>query len=340
MKKVRTVDAVGMVLCHDLTKIIPGQFKGVAFKKGHIICAENIEELLEMGKEYIYVWEKKEGTLHEDDAAIRISKAAAGENITLTVPREGKVEFRTTQKGLVKVDAKVLEQINAIEDIVIATRHGDTYVEEGALVAACRVIPLVVLEKKVELVEQLLASTGPFIEVKPFKAHRVGLITTGNEVFSGRIRERFGPVVIEKLEYLGCRVVKHILLPDNPELISTKIQEFKEEGLEMIVVTGGMSVDPDDATPGGIKASGAEIITYGTPVFPGAMFLLAYLGDIPIMGLPGCVMYNKSTIFDVLLPRILAGEKLLKQDIIRLGHGGLCLDCPECKYPHCAFAKI
>lgn len=339
MRKVKTKDAIGMVLCHDITKIVPGEFKGAAFKKGHIVEAEDIEELLKMGKENLYVWESDDSSIHENDAAIRISMAVAGENIKLTEPQEGKVNLKATISGLLKINIAVLEQINDIDEVALATRHNDSVVDAENTVAGCRVIPLVIKKEKIEQVEQVCARSGPIITVKPFLPLQTSLITTGSEVYSGRIKDRFGPVVIGKLEKMGCPVIQHDLLPDHSEQIAKKIKELVQLGSQMIVVTGGMSVDPDDATPGGVKQSGAEIITYGTPLFPGAMFLLAYLGEVPILGLPGCVMYNNITVFDIVLPRIVAGERVTRKDLTRLGHGGLCLECTDCHYPHCSFGK-
>jgi molybdenum cofactor synthesis domain-containing protein len=339
MRKVKTVEAVGLVLCHDVTKIVPGEFKGAAFKKGHIITSDDVEELLNIGKEHLYVWEADENSLHENDAAIQIAQAVAGDNTEFTDPKEGRVNVVAVTEGLLKINADVLADINDIEEVALATRHNNSYVEKGDTVAGCRVIPLVISKEKIAKVESICANSGPIIKVKPIHPLKTGLITTGSEVCSGRIEDRFGPVVIKKLESFGCPVISHDILPDNSILIAEKIKELLAVGVELIVVTGGMSVDPDDATPGGVRAAGAEIITYGTPLFPGAMFLLAYADDVPILGLPGCVMYSNATVFDILLPRILAGERLVRKEITRLGHGGLCLDCPECHYPRCSFGK-
>jgi molybdopterin biosynthesis enzyme len=339
VRKVKTIEAVGMVLCHDVTKIVPGEFKGAAFRKGHVVTAGDVEELLNMGKENLYVWECDEKSLHENDAAIRIANAVAGQNLEISAPKEGKVNIKATERGLLKIDLTVLEKINDIEEVVLATRHNHNFMEKGDTVAGCRVIPLIINKNKVERVEKICSLSGPIINIKTLRSLKTGLITTGSEVYTGRIEDRFSPIVINKLAFMGYPVVQHTLLPDNPKQIALTIKDFIRQGAEMVVITGGMSVDPDDATPGGVKESGAEIITYGTPLFPGAMFLLAYLGQVPILGLPGCVMYKKATVFDVLLPRVLAGEKITRKDITRLGHGGLCLECTECHYPHCSFGK-
>lgn len=339
MRKVRTEEAVGMVLCHDLTKIVPGEFKGAAFKKGHVVRPEDVEELLKMGKEHLYIWEADQQSLHENDAALRIARAAAGPSLELSEPREGKINLIATCRGLLKVNVPALAEANYIEEVVIATRHTNQLLEKGEIAAGTRVIPLIVNKDKVERVEELCRQTGPLVELKPLRSLRTGMITTGNEVYHGRVQDRFGPVVKAKLKEFDCPVTRQILLPDDLQQIAASIKELIAEGAEMVIVTGGMSVDPDDATPGGVKASGADIVSYGAPLFPGAMFLLAYLDEVPIMGLPGCVMYHQSSVFDLVLPRVLAGERLARRDLTSLGHGGLCLNCPECRYPVCPFGK-
>lgn len=339
MQKIKTELAVGMILCHDITKIVPGEYKGPAFKKGHIIKPGDIEELLKIGKEHIYVWECNEGYLHENDAAIRISHAAAGQGIEFSEPREGKVNLKASQKGLLKINSDHLAVINDIEEVVVATQHTNQLVGKGEIVAGTRVIPLVIREDKIDKVEDICRSFHPIIEIKPIQPLRTGIVTTGSEVYHGRIQDKFGPVVISKLEHMDCQILKHVFAPDDPAKICESILNLINEGAQMIVVTGGMSVDPDDATPGGVKATGATLVTYGAPLFPGAMFLLAYLKNIPILGLPGCVMYHKATVFDLVLPRILCGEKISRSELTRMGHGGLCLNCAECRFPSCSFGK-
>lgn len=339
LKSVPVEESIGMVLCHDLTKIIPGEFKGAAFKKGHIIEEEDIPKLLDMGKKNIFVWEMKEGILHEDEAGDRIAKAVAGDHIKFSESSEGKVNLISKCKGLLKVNYNVLERINVIDEAIVATMHTDIVVEEGCVVAGTRIIPLFIEEYKIKQIEEICKEEKSIIEVVPFKAMKVGIITTGSEVYTGRIQDKFGPVVKRKLEEIGSSVVKQILVSDSTDMIVNAINELLELGVQMIVVTGGMSVDPDDVTPAGIRKAGAEIVSYGAPVLPGSMFLTAYIGDIPVLGLPGCVMYNKRTIFDLILPKIAASEKIKKEDITKLGHGGLCLNCKVCNFPSCSFGK-
>jgi hypothetical protein len=333
-------DAVGMVLAHDITRIVPGQFKGPAFKKGHIVTTEDIPLLLEIGKEHIYALELQKGFIHEDEAARRIAKAAAGPGLHLSNVSEGRVNLVAQHSGLLKIKSEVLKQINSIGDIVFATRHTNHLIEEGWAVGGTRIIPLVAEERIVLKAEALCRDAFPLIQIKPFKPHRVGLIITGSEIYHGRIKDKFGPVVIQKFEDLGSRVIEQKLVSDDPGMTVAAIHSQIEKGAEIIVLTGGMSVDPDDQTPASIRAAGARVITYGAPVFPGAMFMLAYKGQIPILGLPGCVMYSKTTIFDLMVPRILAGEAVTGDEIAALGHGGYCIGCAECRYPDCGFGKV
>lgn len=339
MRMVKVEDAVGMVLCHDITKVVPGEFKGPAFKKGHIVKQEDVEELLKLGKDHIYIWECGNELLHENDAALRMAKAAIGRGVEYSQPSEGKVNITAAGPGLLKINVEALNDINMIDEISFATQHTNQVVERGAVVAGTRAIPLVVNREKIEAMEKICADRGPIVEVKEIRKLKVALLTTGNEVYFGRIKDKFSPVVKKKMSQYGCEVVWHELAYDDADLIKEKIQTFIQQGAQIVITTGGMSVDPDDVTPSGVKNTGAELIAYGAPVLPGAMFLLAYLGDVPILGLPACVMYYKATVFDLVLPRVLAGEKITRQEIARMGHGGLCMSCKECRYPVCPFGK-
>lgn len=330
-------DAIGMILCHDITKIIPGEFKGRAFQKGHVIQKDDIPELLKLGKDHIYVWELKKGFVHEDDAAIRIAQAIKGDGISLSEPKEGKVSLIAEFNGLITIDEKLLFKINSIEQIVVATITNAKPVKKGEQIAGVRVIPLSIREKKINRVEQL-EHVSKTVSLAPYRPLKVGVITTGNEVFHGRITDRFGPVVREKADSFGCEVMRHTIVPDDLNLIAQVVKDYADSGvIELILITGGMSVDPDDVTPGGVKKAGADIVTYGAPVLPGAMLLVAYLGKIPILGLPGCVMYHKTTVFDLILPLVLTGQHISRRTVAKLGKGGLCLQCEECRYPTCSF---
>ena len=339
MKQIRIEDSVGCILSHDVTKIVPGEFKGRLFKKGHVIREEDIPKLLDIGKEHIYVWEPKKGQLHENDAAIRVKDLVLGQGCYISEEiKEGKIDFFANTQGIVKINKDLLLKINLLGAIIVSTIHNNTPVKKGEKIGATRVIPLIIDEKKILEAEKIIKEK--IISVEEIKPKKAVLITTGNEVYKGRIKDAFLPVMKEKLEYYGSEIVKQVILPDNKEMITENIlKAIEEDKVDMIICTGGMSVDPDDVTPSAIKDCNGEIVTYGAPVLPGAMFLLAYYKNIPILGVPSCAMYSKRTIFDLVLPRILADEKLSFEDIARFGNGGMCLNCEICSFPHCSFGK-
>ena len=339
MRLIKTVDAVGQVLCHDMTQIIPGEYKDARFRKGHIVTAEDIPVLLSMGKENLYIFELDEGKLHENDAAERMCALCLGEGMRRGEVKEGKIEIFAGRDGLFRMDREKLNAVNAIDELMIATRHGDTAVRAGDKLAGTRVIPLVIDEAKLTEAERIVGGK-PILELLPYRLRCAGVITTGSEVYHGRIEDKFTPVLERKLAEFGIAVSRHLVVDDGLENIRAAIDTLRATDVDMILCTGGMSVDPDDNTPGAIKASGARIVTYGAPVLPGAMFLMSYLDDgRPLMGLPGCVMYAKATIFDLALPRIAAGITLTRADFTSLGEGGLCLGCQPCTYPNCGFGK-
>ncbi|WP_419724510.1 molybdopterin-binding protein [Terrisporobacter petrolearius] len=339
MKQIKIEDAIGCILSHDVTKIVPGEFKGRLFKKGHVIKKEDIPKLLNIGKEHIYVWEPKEGEVHENDAAVRIKNLVLGEKCYISDEiKEGKIDFFSAKQGVLKVNKNLLLKLNMLGEIIVSTMHNNTPVKVGEKIGSTRVIPLIINEEKIIEAEKLIKEK--IISVKEIKPKKAVLITTGNEIYKGRIKDAFLPVMKEKLEYYGGEIVKQIILPDDKEMISSNIlKAIEEEKADMIICTGGMSVDPDDVTPSAIKDCNGEIVTYGAPVLPGAMFLLAYYKNTPILGVPSCVMYSKRTIFDLVLPRVLADEKLSFEDIASYGNGGMCLSCGVCTFPHCSFGK-
>ena len=340
MKLVKTTEAVGQVLCHDLTRIIKDVEKGPAFKKGHIITEEDIPVLLNMGKENIYIWEVDEDMLHENDAALILYELCRSEHLHPTEVSEGKVEVIADIDGLLKVDTKKLNAVNSLGEMMIASRHGDFAVKKGDKIAGTRIIPLCIEKEKMERAKEA-ASGGEILKILPFKKRRAGIVTTGSEVFHHRIEDTFTPVIISKLREFDTEITGQEFSPDDAETTVKGIESLIERGADMIICTGGMSVDPDDRTPLAIRqaADPGRVVTYGAPVLPGAMFMLAYKGDIPRMGLPGCVMYSRRTIFDLVLPRIMAGEILKKEDLDILGEGGLCLNCEKCTFPNCGFGK-
>ena len=339
MKKVKVEDAIGTVLAHDMTRIVPGEFKGVGFKKGHIVAAGDIPELLKLGKRHLYVLNLAADTMHEDEAALAIAESISGDAIRWTQPSEGKSSLIARSSGLLKINAKALLRINKLENIIVSTRRTDFACQEGQIVAATRIIPLTIARKKIERLVAIAEKSGPVIEVMPFRKMKVGAVVTGSELADGLIKDEFDRYVGIKIERYGSRVEQKILVTDSSKDIAEALTKLVEDGCDLIVTTGGLSVDPDDVTRMGIKKSGAKVSFYGTPVLPGAMFLYAHLNDIPIMGLPACVYFHPSTIFDLLLPRVLAGDVLDKNIVAALGHGGLCLDCEECRFPVCPFGR-
>jgi hypothetical protein len=338
-KSVPVEDAVGMILGHDITQIVPGQFKGPAFKKGYVLKSEDIPRLLDMGKRHVFALDIGDDFVHENDAAERIARAAAGEGIRLTSPSEGRVNMIASRNGLLKINVSALRQINSIEEIALATLHSDQQVTESEQLAGARIIPLASSKEKIEKIEEICRDNFPVVTVKPFRSMKVGLITTGSELYTGRIADKFGPVLKEKFGELGCQIIRQIFVSDEIPMTVAAINDLIREGAQLIALTGGMSVDPDDLTPASIRAAGGKVVVYGAPVFPGAMFMLAHIDDVPLVGLPGCVMYHRASIFDLIVPRIVAGDKITRDDIVSLGHGGYCPACKECRYPVCGFGK-
>ena len=339
MKLLRVEDAVGQVLCHDITQIIPGVTKDAVFRKGHIIRAEDIPVLLRVGKEHIYVWENNENMLHENDAADILRALCQGPHMRASAPKEGKIELTAEADGLLLVDTERLRAVNALGDMMIATRAGGFPVKQGDKLCGTRVIPLVIEKAKMEQARKA-AGPDPLLQLLPFRPRPFGVVTTGSEVKKGLIQDAFTPVLADKLAEYGCELAAHAVCGDDADEITAAIAKMADEGAELILCTGGMSVDPDDRTPLAIRNAGAHIVSYGAPVLPGAMFLMAYLPDgRPVCGLPGCVMYAKRTIFDLVLPRLLADVPVTPQWLAGLGHGGLCLGCNVCHFPNCGFGK-
>lgn len=339
MKAIPVEQAVGTVLCHDITRIIPGEMKDRAFRRGHIVTPEDIPVLLDIGKANLYVYDLQDGFVHEDDAANRLAVAACGSNIELSEPKEGKVTLSAACDGLLYIDVPGLTRLNSLEDVSFGTIHTHQFVSKGRNLAGTRVVPLAVPEKLLQQAEIICSEHQSLIQVRPLRSAKVGVVTTGSEVYSGRIKDGFGPVLRRKFAELGSEVIEQVFVSDEVDMTVNAIYSLIDKGADMIAVTGGMSVDPDDQTPAAIRQTGAEVVAYGAPTFPGAMFLLANLGSVPIVGLPGCVMYHKASIFDLTIPRILAGEKIERQDIVALAHGGYCESCPTCRYPVCGFGK-
>jgi molybdenum cofactor synthesis domain-containing protein len=339
MKKIKIENAVGRVLAHDVTQIIPGRYKGPRFKRGQLIGQEDIPEFLRLGKEHVYVIEPRAGIIHEDEAALRLGRVFAGDNIDLTGPSEGKVTFQSKTRGLLKVNLPLLHRINLSGNIILSILHRYTPCTPRMAIGATRIISLTTREEQIEKVENWCSKQGPVIEILPYRTLNVGVVVTGNEIFKGRIRDRFDERVRKKIVNLGSRVVKKRVVPDDIQQIAQALVELRDDTVDLILVTGGLSVDPDDVTRGGIKRAGTRIIFYGTPILPGAMFLYGMLREKPVLGLPACVFYHEVTLFDILFPRILAGESPRRREVNLLGHGGFCQNCNPCHFPICPFGK-
>ena len=343
MKEIRTEDAVGQVLCHDITQIIPGVVKDARFRKGHVVTEEDIPVLLSLGKEHLYIWENDETMYHENEAAEILYELCRSDHMNRSEVKEGKIELSAAVDGLLKIDTELLDKINCLGDMMIASRHPNTPVKKGDKICGTRIIPLVIKKEKMEEA-RAVCEGRPIFTLLPYNKKKVGIVTTGSEVFHGRIEDKFGPVLVKKAEEYGCEILGQTLTDDDPIHTTKAVLDFIAQGADLVLCSGGMSVDPDDKTPLAIKNTGAEVVTYGAPVLPGAMFMLAYAEGtdgkrVPIAGLPGCVMYAKRTIFDLVLPRLLADDPVTKEEIDRLGRGGLCLNCEICTYPNCGFGK-
>ncbi|MBN4050777.1 MAG: molybdopterin-binding protein [Alkaliphilus sp.] len=340
MKKeiLKIENAIGTVLAHDVTKIVPGEFKGPAFKRGHIIKRKDLETLRNMGKNHVTILTLEEDELHEDESAIRLAKSVIGKGIKISRPSEGKVDMIAEYKGILKVNTQLLFKTNSNEKIVLATLHNNTVVEKETRVAGTRIIPLAIKEREIFEVEEHVEK-DEIISIEKMYPLKTGILVTGTEVFTGRITDKFGSVLKKKIIDYGAEFVDIAYAPDDTRVIEKEILSLISKGAEVILVSGGMSVDADDVTPTAISGISSEVVSYGSPVLPGAMFMLAYIGSIAILGIPGCAMYHKSTALDLIYPRVLAKEKITRDDIIQLAHGGLCLGCDQCTYPVCPFGK-
>ena len=337
---VRIEDAVGLVLGHDVTEIRPGEFKGPAFRKGHRIRPDDICHFQRLGKSHIYVLAIDDDHLHEDDAALALARALCGPGVGFQgEPREGKLLLKARIPGLLTVAVEALERINRLGEIMCASRHTHTRVAAGDVVAGTRAIPLVIGKTVVQEAVAIAEAQNGVLAVMPLRRAKAGVVITGSEVFHRLIEDRFEAIVRAKIADLGSETSEVTLAPDDPDIIAAEIRRLMGNGADLILTTGGMSVDPDDVTREGIRLAGGRADYHGAPVLPGAMLMVAEIDEVPVVGIPACAVHHQTTILDLVLPRILAGERLGRDEIARLGHGGLCLDCPECRFPLCPFGK-
>lgn len=340
LKKIKLQDAVGTKLAHDITEVRPGEFKGPAFLKGHTVCDDDLCRLQKLGKNHLYQIDPAEDEIHEDEAAAILAAGLAGEGIVWQdAPREGKIKLVAERDGLFTVDTISLAAFNMVDEVMCATLHNHTLVKAGEQVAATRAIPLIMKRAPIERAAAIAQQNGATLSVKALRQAKVGLVITGSEVYHGLIEDRFAPILSEKVTALNSKVEALAFAPDDPEIISAAIRTQMEQGCDLLLLSGGMSVDPDDVTRKGIRMAGASETHYGSAVLPGAMFLVAYIGNVPLLGVPACGLYHRTTVLDLVLPRILAGEKIGKAELALLGHGGLCRDCEPCVFPHCPFGK-
>jgi hypothetical protein len=343
--KIPVQESIGTVLAHDITEIRTGEFKGRAFKKGHIIKEEDICHLRKLGKENLFVLNIAEDEMHEDDAAHALATALMGEGVKIEgEAKEGKINIIATRDGLLKINRDALLELNMLGDVMCATLHNNVVVRKGQSVGGTRAIPLVVKRDIVQAAVSIGEKAGKILHVREIMKPKAGIVITGNEVYYGRIKDAFAPVITSKIHEVGGETIGVYYAPDDESFIQARLRELISAGADLLIVTGGMSVDPDDVTRFAVRNLGATDITYGSAVLPGAMFLVAYLGmnggpSIPILGIPACGMYSKRTIFDLILPRILTGERIGRKELAELGHGGLCMNCEVCKYPICPFGK-
>ncbi|MBW1798644.1 MAG: molybdopterin-binding protein [Deltaproteobacteria bacterium] len=332
--------AVGKVLAHDITEIRPGQFKGPAFKKGHVVREEDLAHLRRLGKEHLFVLHMGPGEIHEDEAALRLASVMSGPGVVFDpAPSEGKIGLKAAHRGLLKVNVESLLELNLVPHMCCSSRHNNILVEKGEIIASTRVIPLIIDEKPLNAAISVAEAGGGIFSVKKLFEPQTGLIITGSEVYKGLIDDKFAPIIRKKVQFFGCRLTETLFTPDDEEKIADGIKGLLQKGVELIMVAGGMSVDPDDVSRMAIARAGAVDVVYGTLVLPGAMFLYGRIGDIPVLGLPACVLYYKATVLDLVMPRVLAGEVITRRDLASMGHGGLCLNCEQCHYPVCPFGK-
>jgi hypothetical protein len=340
IKTVKVEEAVGLKLAHDITEIRPGEFKGPAFRQGHSVCEDDLCRLQRLGKNHLYVIDLEEDEIHENEAAAILAQALAGDGIVWeNNPREGKINLHAAWDGLLQINVQSLAAFNLVDEVMCATLHSHTLVKQGELVGGTRALPLIMKRAAIERAAAIASQNGGVVAVKPLKKTRAGLVVTGNEVYHGLIQDRFAPTLTGKIEALGSEVAALKFAPDDAEAIARAIRAHLGRGCDLLLLSGGMSVDPDDVTRHGIRLAGATEMHYGAAVLPGAMFLVAYLGEVPLLGVPACALHHPVTVLDLVLPRILAGEHIGKTELAFLGHGGLCRDCPECNYPHCSFGK-
>lgn len=339
MKRVLLEQAVGCALGHDITEVDANrQLKMAVFRRGQIVREEDLAHLRRLGRNSLYVLDgTDDGLVHEDDAAIEVAPLAAGDYIAWDpVPVEGKINFRASIDGLFKVDVDRLYQVNALEIPSLPTIHNNLPVAKGKTVAAFRIIPLHCERQVVDAVRAILST--PLFHVKPYCRRKAAVIVTGTEVYEGRIQDAFVPLLRKKAALYGLTIMDTAVLPDDRAQIAATAEEFCSRN-DLVFVTGGTSVDPDDVTVAALRDAGVRCDLKGNPLQPGNNLTIGYRGGAAVCAIPAAAIFFSYTSLDVFLPRLMAGERIGKDEILRLAHGGLCHRCPTCHYPICPFGR-
>lgn len=323
MRKVDFKNAIGNRLAHDICEIKGTDIKQVAFKRGHLITAEDEDYLLELGKQHFFILEDgDENLVHEEDAAHIMFETINNGDFTPSPVSMGKISFLAKTDGFLIVDKQLLTEFNCLGEISAASIPNMRYVTKGQEIASMRIIPLFTTDRKIEQIKSF-ARAQEIFKIAPIENTKIAQITTGSEVANGLIEDGFNPKLKEILNRYQLTIDEYQIVTDDKQQIKTKILEAKANGAELILVTGGMSVDPDDLTPGAIKAAGTNIITYGTPIIPGSMFLYGILDQTPVLGLPGAVIFEQQTAFDLLLPYALTNTPISNYQIMEMSVGGM-----------------
>jgi len=335
-------EAVGRHALSDMTRIVPGREKGPAFRRGQELTAGDVCRLQQMGRGRVYTVEGTDpgsAWVHEDEAALAFAAAMAGEGISYTdKPSEGKIDFEALRDGLLLVDSERLEMFNLVPGVMCSARQPFSVLGRGRRFAGTRAIPLYLARTEFEKAMSILQE-GPLFNVRPLRSANVGVLVTGTEVFRGLVEDKFIPIIRHKVEKLGSRIAEALIVPDEKPAIQEGVQRLLDSGSDLIITTAGLSVDPDDVTRQALLDAGVQDMLYGAPILPGAMTLIARIGSVPVFGVPACALYFKTTSLDLLLPRLLAGIPISRQDLARMADGGYCLNCKKCTFPKCPFGK-
>jgi len=337
--KVSTIsieDAVGLPLAHDLTQVdAERQTKGARFRRGHLLAPEDLPVLRKMGRLNLSVLDLEEGEVHEDEAARSLADALCGEGLEIEGPEEGRCRLVSTRKGVARFDPEMVKRVNLDREWSFGTCPANAIVKPGSTVAAFRILPLAL--KRASL-ERAVRESSPF-SVRPFLPLGVGLVTTGSEIKAGLVKDAVCGKLLRKLEELGGSFAGQRFCGDGAEEIRESVRELLHAGADIVICTGGMSVDADDRTPEAIRSVADEVLFRGVPAMPGSNLMLARAGESWVVGAPACAAHDERTALDRLLIALFAGlgEEI---DVKNWGIGGLCSRCRVCSFPDCDFARL